>query len=68
MRRIENECVDCELPCMGSHCPYRNVLHYYCDGCNDEFNLEELCEYEGDELCKDCLFKLFPKVKEDILI
>ena len=35
-RRIENHCVDCGLPCLGSSCPYRNVPVDYCDDCGDE--------------------------------
>ena len=51
MQRIENDCVDCGLPCIAS-CPYKNAVHYYCDHCGEE---EELYEYEGEELCIECI-------------
>lgn len=59
MQRIENECVDCGLPCLGNSCPKRNVLHYYCDNCGNE---EKLYHYDNDELCKECLLKNFEVV------
>ena len=52
MKRYENECVDCGLPCMGSACPKRKVPHFYCDKCGDETTLYE---YDGHELCIDCI-------------
>lgn len=60
MRRIENDCVGCDLPCIGNACPYRNVPHYYCDECGDEITLYE---FEGKELCLDCIEKLLDKVE-----
>ena len=54
MKRIENECVGCpkELGCLGNSCPNRNVTRYYCDSCNSE---DILYEYDGEELCIDCI-------------
>lgn len=52
MKKIENECVDCGLPCLGSGCPYRNVTRFYCDECNDE---APLYHYDGQELCIECI-------------
>lgn len=52
MKRIENDCVDCGLPCLGNGCPYRNVPHYYCDECGNE---ETLYYYDGQELCVECI-------------
>ena len=57
MRKIENECCDCAVPaypCLGSLCPKRNVVHIYCDDCGEE---TELYDYDGAELCKDCIFE-----------
>lgn len=50
-----NECVGCppELRCMGTSCPNRNVKHYICDKCKCE--VEELYDYEGEELCLECI-------------
>lgn len=52
MRRLENDCVDCGMPCIGNSCPYRNVEHLYCDECGDE---TQLYEFDGEELCIDCI-------------
>lgn len=59
MIRYEDQCVGCppEMGCLGNNCPYSHVPVYYCDECNNE--VEELYEYEGDELCEDCLLAQF---------
>ena len=59
MRKIENECVDCGLPCLGSFCPHRNVFHYYCDRCKEE---AKLYHYNGEEICVECLLEEFDVV------
>ena len=61
MKKIENECCDCGLPCLGSSCPNRNVVRYYCDECGDEN--ETLYHFDGEELCRYCLLKRFEKVE-----
>ena len=62
MKQIENECVGCppEMGCLGSACPNRNVIRYYCDECGKEGTLYE---YDGEELCADCLLEAVPKVE-----
>lgn len=60
MKKIENECVNCGLPCLGKSCPYREVPHYYCDRCGEE---ETLYYYHGEELCEYCLLKEFDIVE-----
>lgn len=60
MMKIENECVDCGLPCLGDSCPFRNVTRYYCDKCNDE---AQLYHYDGMELCADCILEQLEKVE-----
>ena len=62
MKRIENECVGCpsEIGCIGSGCPYRNVVRYYCDRCKDETTLYH---YYDEELCEECLLKEFEVVE-----
>lgn len=63
MVKYENECVDCAVPgypCRGSACPLRKVPHFLCDKCKSE---ETLYEYEGQELCADCLLAKFEKVE-----
>lgn len=60
MKRLENECVCCDLPCIGNACPYMNVPRFYCDKCDDETTLYE---YEGQELCIDCIKELLDVVE-----
>lgn len=52
MRKVEDQCVSCGLPCMGNACPYKNVVCYYCDKCGDETTLYH---FDGEELCLDCI-------------
>jgi len=64
MKRIENDCCGCAVtayPCRGNNCPLKNADHYYCDCCKNEVNKEDLYEYEGQELCNDCLLVQVPK-------
>lgn len=65
MITYENECCGCateNYPCIGSSCPNRHVKHLYCDKCHED--VETLHEYDGQQLCPDCLLKEFPKVEE----
>lgn len=60
MRKYQNDCCDCATPgypCNGSH---KNVLHFYCDKCNDE--VDRLYLYGGSEYCADCLLEEFESV------
>ena len=62
MIKIEDECVCCGLPCLGSSCPNRNVKRYYCDECGEE--VDTLYRYDdGTELCEDCLLEEFETVE-----
>ena len=45
---------------MGSACPNRNVKHLYCDECGDD--CEELYDYNGYEICEECLLDNFEKI------
>ena len=54
MKKVTNECVQCGLPCLGSTCPNRHVVRYYCDKCGSE---ETLYHYDGEELCLDCIIE-----------
>ena len=63
MQRIEDECTGCKdvgLYCMGSSCPNRNVVRYYCDDCGCE---DTLYYYDDRELCEECLLKRFEVVE-----
>lgn len=50
-----NECVDCELPCLGFGYLLRNIPHYYCDICGEELSQEDIYS-KGDDyiICNDC--------------
>lgn len=50
MIKVENDCVNCGLPCMGSACPNRNVLYFYCDECGDN---ADLYHFDGEQLCEN---------------
>ena len=63
MIKYENECCGCateNYPCLGSSCPNRSVKHLYCDKCGDD--REELYDYNGYELCEECLLDNFEKI------
>ena len=53
MKTIENDCVDCAIPCID--CGRKRTVHYYCDKCGEEASV--LYEFDNDELCKDCLIE-----------
>lgn len=69
MREIEiaNDCVMCPDYCR--HCgrdkDYK-IVHLTCDKCGEEFHT--LYEYDGQELCEDCLLEEFELITEgDVL-
>lgn len=55
MINYENHCVYCpkELGCLGNACPNRNVPVKVCDKCKNEVGT--LYDYDGEQLCKDCV-------------
>ena len=55
MKQIEDDCVDCGLPCLGVACPYKKAAHWYCDECGSEMDPQDLYLFEGREICEDCL-------------
>lgn len=62
-KETRNDCCGCatpSYPCQGNSCPLRNATHYFCDRCGNETTLYE---YDGEELCKECLIKCFEIVK-----
>ena len=64
MITYEDECCGCateSYPCMGSACLNRHVLHLYCDKCKED--VDNLYEYEGEQVCVDCILKDFKKVE-----
>lgn len=67
-KRYEDECCGCAVPgypCLGSACPNRNVPHYFCDACGEEFEPEELYVNEdGEELCTECFLSNYETVAQ----
>lgn len=62
MVEYENECLGCVslgIGCVGQCCPNRNVPYYYCDECGDS---DDLYEFDGEELCIECIKKRLVKV------
>lgn len=57
----ENECVSCDLPCLGSACPNRRVPHLYCDKCKHE--VDDLYDYDDKQICLDCIVKQLKKIE-----
>lgn len=54
MVRMEDDCVACDVWCMGAACKYFYPNpHFYCDECGKE--VDELWKYDNSELCYDCL-------------
>lgn len=54
----ENECLGCTsmgMHCKGKSCPYREVPHYYCDECGECLDDIYIYDYQGEELCEECL-------------
>ena len=58
MVEYENDCVGCGFPCR-SDCRYLHVAHCYCDKCGEE---ETLYEFDGEQLCADCVLESLRKV------
>lgn len=61
MKYYVNDCVSCDLPCIYESCPYYNALHFRCDKCGEED--VKLYDYNGWEICEECLLKEFPVVE-----
>ena len=56
-----NNCVDCGKPCM-LFCPLRDDSYEYrCDECKEE---EQLYEWDGKELCLNCIEQKLTKVND----
>ena len=56
--KIDN-CVDCRQPCM-LFCPHRDDSYEWrCDDCGEE---TQLYEFDGKELCIDCIERRLEKI------
>ena len=63
MVKYESECVGCNSifhNCMGTMCPHFSVPVFYCDECGEE--AEELYEFDGEQLCINCIKDRLEKV------
>lgn len=60
MIKYEDECLHCDTVCIGDGCPNRRVPNCYCDKCGEE---EMLYEFDGRQLCKDCVIDLLDEVE-----
>lgn len=61
MRYYESGCFSCDLPCIYESCPYYRVEYFVCDFCKEE-NVK-LYDYNGYEICVDCLIKQFDVIE-----
>lgn len=63
MKKTENHCVDCGLPCLGISCPHREVTVDYCDG-----GCENFAEYriDGEDLCEVCCLKRVQEIFDEL--
>jgi hypothetical protein len=62
MIRTENECVECNLPCIYESCPFWAVKRFYCDECEEE---NQLYWWDGQQLCLGCVEARLERVEED---
>lgn len=65
-KNIEDACVGCptSIGCMGGACPNHNLVYYDCDECGEEFDTDELYDYEGEMLCSKCLLDKFTTIAD----
>lgn len=63
MVRVENECVNCGLPCIYDSCPNFAVTRMYCDECDDEADV--LYWWDNQQLCLDCVEARLERVEPD---
>ena len=62
MKKVENECVGCDWPCIYEACPYWAVKRFYCDECEEE---NQLYWWDGQQLCLGCVEARLERVEED---
>ena len=58
MKKIENRCVGCALPCID--CGRKRVEVYYCDKCGEEIE-GDIYDDGEQELCEACLLNKYRK-------
>lgn len=65
MIEYRNNCVGCppEMGCLGNACPMVNVKYCICDKCG--VDIDEYYEFDGKQLCEECLLSMFERVRVD---
>lgn len=64
MTKMESDCVECGLPCLGRTCPHYKVQNHYCDKCKaDEYAYYEI---DGDEYCESHARDYVQEILEDM--
>lgn len=66
MREVTDECCGCAVPaypCLGSSCPNRHVVRFYCDKCDEEVDTLYYGSVSGKELCVECALAELEKVE-----
>lgn len=66
MIKHEDNCVQCDLPCLGKSCPNKTSSIYICDKCNNEIN-RIAYKVDGNDLCEDCFKDFVVENIQDIL-
>lgn len=64
MTRIEDNCIDCGLPCVDSACPLKRTEVHYCDNCECR---EAEYKVGNQELCGVCFEDGVNEKMDDIL-
>jgi len=64
MRYEENQCVGCDLPCIGDACSYRHVVCVDCDFCGVPAD----CTIEDNDLCTECAKKYLIDICSDMYL
>ena len=66
MIETRSNCVACGFPCMGPQiCPNGEYTALICDRCGHE--VEALFEWEGEQICEDCLLDEIPHITAESL-
>lgn len=58
MVKIETNRGCCDLPCIGSTCPYHNRVTIECDECGCSLSVNEVYKDNDKMLCEDCMVEV----------
>lgn len=65
MLRYENECVGCQLPCLGSRCSKQNIPVIYCDNYDNE---KADYRIKDNDLCEKCAKAFLQEMFDELSI